>query len=370
MSLSFKPVSADSHVVEPPDLWTKRIDRKFLDRAPRLVHEADQDMFWCPGGRQEKRGIGTSSSVAKDAKDISMAERWENVLPGSYDPFERLKDQDRDGVEAEVLYTTFGTTFYPMTDLDFQLACMQAFNDWLANFCATAPKRLFGVAMIPTEPLDRAVKEMERCRKMGMVSAQISVQQEIGEGYNHAKWAPLWDASADLDMPVSLHVAGDKKWFTLTNNMLVDFSLAFTPVMYSICTMIMGGTFDRHPKLKVLSVENDASWPAPALERMDYHYFRDQGWAGKGSITSGRTPSQIFHDQVICTFMRDKTAVRMRDVVGTKNMMWGSDFPHYDGTWPKSIPNLEEHFPGVPIEDQKRIARTNVIDLYHLPIEP
>ncbi len=370
MSLSFKPVSADSHVVEPPDLWTKRIDRKFLDRAPRIVHDPDQDMFWCPGGRTDKRGIGTSSSILKDAKDISMAERWENVLPGSYDPFARLKDQDRDGVDGEVLYTTFGTTFYPIADLDFQFACMQAFNDWLANFCSTSPKRLFGVAMIPTDPLDRGVKEMERCKKMGLVSAQVSVQQEIGESYNHPKWDPLWAASSDLNMPISLHVAGDKKWFTLTNNMLVDFSLAFTPVMYSICTMIMGGVFDRHPKLKVLSVENDASWPAPALERMDYHYFRDQAWAGKGGISSDRTPSQIFHDQVICTFMRDKTAVRSRDIVGTRNMMWGSDFPHYDGTWPHSLANLEEHFPGVPMEDQKRIARTNVIELYNLPIEP
>jgi hypothetical protein len=86
MALTFKPISADSHVVEPPDLWTKRIDRKYLDRAPRVVEEEDQDYFVCPGALMGgKRGIGTSSTILKKSEDISMKERFANVLPGAYD---------------------------------------------------------------------------------------------------------------------------------------------------------------------------------------------------------------------------------------------------------------------------------------------
>jgi len=170
-------------------------------------------------------------------------------------------------------------------------------------------------------------------------------------------------------MPISLHVAGSKKHFGLTSNMLTDFTLAFTPAMYTITAMIFSGVFDRHRKLKVLSVENDVTWAAAMLERSDYRFERDRGWAGSGGITSGRKPSEIFHEHVLCTFMRDHTAVKNRDIIGVRNMMWGSDFPHFDGTWPRSVEVLEGHFGGVPLADQKRIARQNVIELYHLPYE-
>ncbi|HEV3111840.1 MAG TPA: hypothetical protein VGY99_15240 [Candidatus Binataceae bacterium] len=189
MALTFKPISADSHVVEPPDLWTKRIDRKYLDRAPRVVEEEDQDYFVCPGALMGgKRGIGTSSTILKKSEDISMKERFANVLPGAYDPLARIADQDRDGVNAEVLYTTFGSCMYAIDELDFQFACMQAFNDWLANFCASVPKRLYGAAMIPTEPIERAIGEMARCAKTGVLkTAHISISHDTGQGYENPK---------------------------------------------------------------------------------------------------------------------------------------------------------------------------------------
>ena len=138
MPLAFKTISADSHFVEPPDLWTKRIDRRYLDRAPRIIEGEDQDFLICPEEMGGKRGIGLASAVLKRSEDISMKGRFADVLPGGYDPLARIADQDRDNVEAEILYTSFGLTMYKIEDLDFQFACMQAFNDWSANFCASA----------------------------------------------------------------------------------------------------------------------------------------------------------------------------------------------------------------------------------------
>jgi len=123
---------------------------------------------------------------------------------------------------------------------------------------------------------------------------------------------------------------------------------------------------------QVISVENDASWPLPILERMDDRWKHDQIWAPPESgdtITSGRKPSQIFHDQVAATFMRDRTAILSREIIGRRNIMWGSDYPHFDGAWPNSQAVLAAQFAGVPEEDQRRIGRTNAIEFYDLPIE-
>jgi uncharacterized protein len=371
MSLGFKTVSADSHVVEPPDLWTKRIDRRYLDRAPRIVEGEDQDYLICPQEMGGKRGIGLASAVLKRSEDISMKGRFADVLPGGYDPLARIADQDRDNVEAEILYTSFGLTMYMIEDLDFQFACMQAFNDWLANFCASAPERLYGAAMIPTAPLERGIREMKRCADMGVFkTAQISINHDAGHGYDNPEWDPLWATAEELAMPLSLHVAGSKKSFAVTGDRMTDFTLVFTPVMYEITRMILSGIFDRFRALKVVSVENDAAWPVGVLERMDYTVERNPGWAGPTGITSGRKPSEIFHEHVFCTFMRDHTAVKNRDIVGIRNIMWGSDYPHIDSTWPHSGEVLESHFEGVSLEDQRRIGRQNVIELYHLPLTP
>ena len=369
--LPFKLVSADSHVLEPPDMWLKRIDRRYLDRAPRIVHEQDSDYFVCASSEMPKVGIGTSSSAEKKAEEISMAERWESVLRGGYDPFARLKDQERDGVEAEILYTTFGLFLFAIDDLDLQFACFQAFNDWVANYCAGSPNRLFGVAMIPTEPVERAAAEMQRCARAGLKAAMISVSQAPGKGYDQPLYDRLWSASEDLQMPISLHLAGSRKSFAQTGNVLVDFALGFTPAMYSVALMIFSGVFDRHRRLKVVTVENDAGWAAMMLERMDFRYERDRFWAGPSNgITSGRLPSQQFREHVYCTFMRDHTAVRNREYIGPDNIMWGSDYPHQDSSFPNSVRIVTEHFQGVPPQDQRKIARGNAIALYHLPLAP
>jgi uncharacterized protein len=369
--LPFKLVSADSHVLEPPDMWLKRIDRRFLGKAPRIVHEEDSDYFVCVSSETPKVGIGTASSAEKKAEEISMTERWANVLPGGYDPFARIHDMERDGVEAEILYTTFGLFLFSIEDLDLQFASFQAFNDWVANYCATSPKRLFGVAMIPTEPVERGVAEMERCARAGVKGAMISVSQTAAKGYDQPMYDRIWSASEHLQMPISLHLAGSRKSFAQTGNVLVDFALGFTPAMYSVALMIFSGVFDRHRRLKVVTVENDAGWAAMMLERMDFRYERDRFWAGTSNgITSGRLPSQQFREHVYCTFMRDRTAVRNREFIGPDNILWGSDYPHQDSSFPNSVRIVSEHFADVPPTDQRKIARQNAIALYNLPLAP
>ena len=196
----------------------------------------------------------------------------------------------------------------------------------------------------------------------------ISISQGSGQDYSSPKFDKLWAAAAEHDMPISLHVAASETTFMATGNMWADFSCVFTPTMYSIVTMIFSGLFDRHRNLKVVSVENDASWALAVLERMDDRWLHDRKWAWGDALTSGRKPSEIFHDHVGCTFMRDRTAILNREIIGKGNIMWGSDFPHFDGAWPGSGATLQSQFDGVPLEDQRRIGRENAIAMYKLPI--
>jgi predicted TIM-barrel fold metal-dependent hydrolase len=292
----FRLVSADSHVIEPPDLWLKRIQRRYLNRAPRIVSEADSDYFICEGALNEKFGFMTATPPEAKSEDLTMLGRWEAVMRGAYDPLARLMNMDRDDVEAELLYCSLSLPMFAIADLDFQFACFRAYNDWLAEFCEVAPKRLFPIAMIPVNPVERGIAEMQRCRKLGFQGAMISVNQDANEGYEHRRYDPLWSAAEDLRMPISLHVEANKHRPSYNGNMLVETALVFTATMYSVVAMIFSGVFDRHPGLRVVSVENDASWAVAVLERIDYRYERDRSWAGRqyAGITSGRLPQPDF----------------------------------------------------------------------------
>jgi predicted TIM-barrel fold metal-dependent hydrolase len=377
VTLPFKLVSADSHIAEPGDLWIKRIDRRFLDRAPRILTTNEGDFFVIDGKTKILEdspgdGIGLLATKRKYADpqgyDFGFNGIWSDVPEAAYDPAERIREIDREGIEAELIYTSFGLGMFALPDLEYRRACMVAFNDWLAEFCAASPKRLFGIAMLPTDDIDRDVAEMTRCAKLGMKGAMISISQDSQKDYSDPSFEKLWSAAEELEMPISLHVAASETTFMATGNMWADFACVFTPTMYSIVTMLFSGIFDRHPGLKVVSVENDASWPLPVLERMDDRWLHDRKWAWGDALSSGRKPSEIFHDHVSCTFMRDRTAILNREIIGRKNIMWGSDYPHFDGAWPASGASLASQFEGVPLADQRRIGRENAIELYKLPL--
>lgn len=378
MTLPFKLVSADSHIAEPPELWRDRIDRRFADRAPTIVSRDDGDYFVIDPSRPKKDGnsgigIGLLATRRKysdpEGYDFGHTGRWRDVPPSAYDPDKRAAELDGEGIEAELIYPTLGLGIFGIRDHEFRYACIRAYNGWLAEYCAAQPRRLFGVAIIATDDIARDVAELERCAKAGLRGAMVAINQKSGADYGGPEFDPLWAAAATLGMPISLHVSASETGFHATGNMWADFACVFTPTMYTIVSMIFSGLFDRHRGLKALSVENDASWALAVLERMDDRWRHDRHWAGGHALTSGRKPSEVFHDHIACTFMRDRTAILNREIIGRGNIMWGSDFPHFDGAWPDSSDALARQFADVPLADQIRIGRTNAVDFYQLPLE-
>jgi predicted TIM-barrel fold metal-dependent hydrolase len=160
-------LSADSHTVEPGDLWTSRLDRKFRDSAPHIEMRGSTALLFAPGIRPF--AVGGISASGKSGEDL--AKHWktgyEAVRPSGWDPAERLKDQDVDGVEGEVLYTSLGLPLFALPDLELQQACFSAYNDWLAEYCNYDRKRLAGIAMISSDDVGVAIAELERAAKLG-----------------------------------------------------------------------------------------------------------------------------------------------------------------------------------------------------------
>lgn len=363
-------LSSDSHVFEPPDLWQTRIDAAFRDRAPRIerldgtdavVVEADQILS----------GIGLISNAGArfEAPETLSAEgRFDDVLRGGYDSEQHLKDMALDGVAGEVLYPSQGLFYFKVADTKLMSAIFRAYNDWLAEFCRRDPARLKGVAMINLDIVEEGIKELERTARLGLRGAMIAEYPAEDRRYDRPEYEPFWAAASALDMPLALHTATRRtgKIRGAGKQTLSDASGRATKAFYpalSMCDMIFSGVFERHPRLTLAIVEFELSWAPYVLSTMDYTY-RERHAEASYRFKDGMVPSDFFHRNVVLSFQEDAIGIRLRDVIGVDNMMWGSDYPHSESTFPQSRKILAEILAGVPDDEQAKIIGSNTARVY------
>ena len=359
----YQVISADSHVVEPKDLWTTYIAASYKERAPRVVQQEGADVFVCEGVTL-LRPASMSRAGRFTAKDVPESFE-EGVYPGAYNPRARLKDMAIDGVEAEVVYPSIAMRLYELPDAALRQACFQAYNSWAADFSKVFPDRLKAIAVTTLEDVEGAVSEVHRARKLGLVGMMISITSSDPELYGKTTYDPFFAAAQELDMPISLHVITDQK--PLVHN-LVEHTVSATTIQRSLASMVFSGVFLRFPRLKVVSAENDAGWAGYMAERMDYLFRRRVRWMEASPIKDkGMTPSEYFRRNVYMTFMTDHSAVYIRELVGVDHLMWSSDYPHNDSTWPHSQEIIRSLFQGVPTEHKRKIIADNAATLYGLP---
>ena len=363
-------ISSDSHVFEPPDLWTNRIDKEFRDRAPRMQRVGDVDHLVVEGG-QMIAGIGLISNAGarfETPESISAHGSFDDVHVGGYDPDQHMKDMKIDGISGEVLYPSQGLFYYKVADSELMSAIFRAYNDWLVDFCATNPDQLKGIAMVNLDDVEDGVRELERTAKKGLVGAMITEYPPEDRRYDSPEYEPFWAAAQDLDMPLSLHTAtrrqGKIRGAGATS--VQDASGRATKVFYpatSMCDMIFSGVFERFPGLKLAIVEFELSWAPYLLTSMDYTYIERQEEASyrfKGNVT----PSDFFHSNVYLSFQEDDVGIRLRDVIGVDALMWGSDYPHSESTFPKSREILDRILQGVNQEEKEKIVGATTAKLY------
>ena len=363
-------ISSDSHVFEPPDLWTTRIDAAFRKRAPRIERRDGVDLLVVESD-QPVAGIGLISNAGarfEAPETIADHARFEDVHRGGWDPEQHLADMRLDGVAGEVLYPSQGLFYFKVADPALMSAIFRAYNDWLAEFCRVDPDRLKGIAMINLDEVADGIAELTRAARLGFCGAMITEFPLEHRRYDNPEYEAFWAAAEDLDMPLSLHTATRRQGTNagVAARTVRDASRratkAFLPAL-SLCDMIFSGVFDRHPRLRVAIVEFELSWAPYVLANADYTY-RERHAEAAYRFKDGRRPSDFFRTNVALSFQEDAIGIRLRDVIGVDTMMWGSDYPHSESTFPRSRQILDEILAGVPAEDRAKIVGENAARLY------
>ena len=369
-------VSADSHMLEPPDLWTKRLDKKFRDQAPHVEDNEKGSYFVAPGLKPSRVSLGFGAGRSGEELKAHFNKGFSEAPAGGWDPVERIKDQDKDGVLAEVLYTTYGMPLFNLPDSDLQRACFKSYNDWVAEFAGHNPKRLYPIGLVSLEDIADGVKELERCARIGLRGAQIWGAPPSDRPYWSRVWDPIWSAAQEFRMPLSLHVGTGKRELRSTSRpqpqsgprgpfMTVGYMNTMHEIQRSFTDMVFGGVFERYPKLIIVSAENDAGWFPHYMYRLDHSFEKFNAMSDEPLPMK---PSEYLRRQMFVTFQDDPVGPMTYQFFGEDNYMWASDFPHTDCTWPHSREVIERDFAGVPDSVTRKIVFDNAVRVYRMEL--
>ena len=365
-----KPIiSSDSHITEPPGTYIDRIDKKYKDTAPRLVHDEKKGDLFVIDGLKHPVPMGLVAAAGKKAEELTaFGVKFEDLHRGGWDPDARLADQDRDGVAAEVIYPTVGMLLCNHRDYDYKKACFDAYNEWIAEYCAAHPDRLIGTGQTAMRSVDEGIEDVRKMKDLGLRGVMMPGNPQVAD-YDDPIYDPFWQATLDMEMPLSFHILTSRSDVvgTAPRGPKINGFLSIIRGNQDIMgTFIFGGVFERNPELKIVCVEADAGWVPHYMYRMDHAYDRHRYWLKPGQALS-KKPSEYFSEHIYTTFQDDWVAFRMKDLCNPRRLMWANDFPHSDSTWPWSQELLAEHTAHLTQEEKDWILHDNVAELYGLP---
>ncbi|HXJ36376.1 MAG TPA: amidohydrolase family protein [Candidatus Eisenbacteria bacterium] len=370
-SIDYPIVDADAHVYEPPDVWQERVPRALRERAPKVVRGTDGDVWSFDAGART-RPIGLMAAAGTSYLGFRPSGlTYETIRRGHYEPRARLADMDADGIHAQLLYPSVceeGARMFG-DERALQLACVRAYNEWQLEFCAVAPGRLFGHAVIPATGVADAVAELEWAMDRGYRGVLISTFPS-GRVEPSPDDAPFWARAEGAGVPVALHIGsfhadGPVKQRRFEPEAVLpraSISKSGANTVPLVARMIFSGMFERFSRLRVLLVEANIGWIPAMLEQTDDMFLRYRWFTG----TAAAMPSRVFHRNFWATFMVDTVGIELRHRLNLEHLMWSTDYPHTGTDWPNSRVTIARVFRGVPAAEVKRMLHTNCKTLYRL----
>ena len=360
-------ISADSHVVEPTDLWTSRMERRFRDRAPHFESGPAGDRWVVEGLHRLPIGLFgpmLDEKVKGGIGDHGQERRHDQTRPGAYNPEARIADQKLDHLHAEVVYPGFGLTLFGIPDAEYQRECIRVYNDWLAEFCASDPARLLGTGLLPMRgPVNWAIEEAQRCAKLGMRTLMIPATKRK-PSYHVPAYEPMWAALEELNLPVSVHSGANDDPAELEPEIPLAAQICEAKMFMmqrSLALLITSAVPQRFPQLRFVIVEGGIGWIAAQLRFMDHWWEDHHRWI---QPRLGEPPSFFFKRQFWATFEDDRPGILTRHMLNVDRLMWGSDYPHTEGTFPFSLDQIRKDFADVPEDETRKMVYGNAMELY------
>jgi predicted TIM-barrel fold metal-dependent hydrolase len=356
-------ISADSHVQEPLTLYSERIPQQYRDRAPR-IETRDGGTFLLVDGRKPRRLDIAATRLTDEDKE----REFRSDKAGGRDIAQRIADQERDGVSADVLYPNQGLALYNSPDAGYQMAVAKAYNDWAIELFGPHRQRFVPVGIVPMADIDAAVAEAERLAKLGYRTIKIPITMKA-RPYNRPEYERFWSVVEELGLVLSLHSFSGSEdtypedWGTAegTGGGLAFMAFCLIEGMNPLTLLISAGILERHPGLKFVIVECDGGWLAWLLSVLDQQAAKKHMWIRPQLKL---LPSEYFKRQGHVTFSDDPVALNNLKFTGADYLMWGSDYPHDEGTFPHSKAVIERIFSDVSAADKAKIIRGNAAALY------
>ncbi len=384
------PISAGSHVMEAEEVFVGLADR-FGDEAPRVMYAGtanDAIVIPVKGSRGIRKRMGWAGMRLREGVSIerrpghkpevddltpealaTLAKCYDGLRPGIRDGARRHEDQDADGIAAEFLYPGFFGMF-SFENTELLVACQQNYNDWLYDYAAAAKGRLFGLAAIPLQDPGAGAAELERVIKKGFRGGCIPCAAPPEKPYRDKCYEPIWSLAEEARFPLSMHI-GTNSYLPAQyrdnqapRDSIADYANAPSTVQRTLAELMYRGVAERHPTLKFVVSEFNAGWIAHWLDRVDQGLMRNHRF--RSEAFKGERPHDLWKRQFYATIEDDRPAILTRELIGINNLMWGSDYPHVDSTWPCSLAVLDEIFTDVPDDDRAKITYENVTALYGL----
>jgi predicted TIM-barrel fold metal-dependent hydrolase len=386
---SIKVVDSDSHVVEPPDLWSSRLAAKWVEDAPRVAREPHDDKLrWNIGGRWSQE-IGMFA-VAGFKDCLPAAPRsFEEMDAAAFDATERLRRLDEYGIWAQVLYPNvigFDISLFIEQSPEFALACVQAYNDFILEWASADLRRLIPIMMMPFWDIDASIAEMERNRSRGIRSTLFGGHMErigLPPVYDE-HWDPVWAAAQDLDMSVNFHIGFAEQDAHAREAFLSDFAkrkpnsidisvknavMLFLNNVSTVCDVILGGVTHRFPRLQFVSVESGFGWVPFQLDAMDWMWLNVKG---RERMPERDLPSEYFLRQFYATFWFETSSLPMLTLL-QDNLMYETDFPHTASispgpasVAPRPGDHIRQNLADVPADIVRKVLYDNAAQVYKL----
>jgi predicted TIM-barrel fold metal-dependent hydrolase len=396
-----KIISVDDHVIEPPNVWQDRLPQKYKEIGPRIERHPVKEMTFVGGKFAYEMGAAgegpladwwmfedkaiphtrLAAAVGVPREEVTVSPiTYEDMRKGCWDQTARLEDMDVNWTEAQMCFPTMprfcGQTFMEMQDKELGLLCVQAYNDWQVDeWCAGTGGRLIPLMIVPLWDPTLAAAEVRRMAARGVTATCFSEIPPFLDlpSIHSGEWDPFFEACNETQVVVNMHIGSSSRMPSTSPDAppAVGSTMTFTNCMMSMVDFMMSGVLPRYPNLKLAYAEGQLGWIPYILERADKVWEENRGWGGVGELVPN-PPSTYYANQIFACFFDDQHGLTpdALDKIGVKNILFETDYPHSDSTWPHTKEVAWKLMGHLPPETINRLVRGNAIDVYRLDFQP